>query len=30
MTQHAALDIFARYPQGDGAFGARLRVRGPG
>jgi hypothetical protein len=23
----AVLDLFGRYPQGDGAFGARLRVR---
>jgi hypothetical protein len=30
ITRHAVLDLFARYPQGDGAFGARLRVRGPG
>jgi hypothetical protein len=30
ITRRAVLDLFARYPQGDGAFGARLRVRGPG
>jgi hypothetical protein len=27
MTRQAVLDIFARYPQGDSAFGARLTVR---
>jgi len=27
ITRHPVLDLFARYPQGDGAFGAGLRVR---
>jgi hypothetical protein len=27
LKDGAVLDLFGRYPQGDGAFGARLRVR---
>jgi hypothetical protein len=30
MKRRPVLDLFATYPQGDGAFGARLRVRRPG
>jgi hypothetical protein len=26
IERHAVLDLFARYPQGDGSFGARLRI----
>jgi hypothetical protein len=26
IKRHAVLDLFARYPQGDGSFGARLRI----
>jgi hypothetical protein len=27
MKKHPVLDLFATYPQGDGAFGARMRLR---
>jgi hypothetical protein len=27
MKRRAVLDLYVRYPQGDGSFGARLRVR---
>jgi hypothetical protein len=27
MKHRPVLDLFATYPQGDGSFGARLRVR---
>jgi hypothetical protein len=30
MKARQVLELFATYPQGDGAFGARLRVRRPG
>jgi hypothetical protein len=30
MKHRFVLDVFATYPQGDGSFGASLRVRRPG